>query len=58
MPPMSPDELLQMLRFQDGAGLPIDANNLTATARLMLEEKAEVFYDEAGRLRVRLSGKR
>jgi hypothetical protein len=58
MPPMSPDELLQMLKSQDGAGMPIDRDNLTATARLMLEEKAEVFYDEAGRLRVRLTGKR
>jgi len=55
MPPISPAQLLELLRTSsNGTGLPIDADNIVAVARLVLEERVELGRDENGRLRVRL----
>jgi hypothetical protein len=58
MMPISPDELLLLLRStSNGVGLPVNADNLAATAKLLVDRLVEIGRDESGILRVRLIGK-
>jgi hypothetical protein len=53
--PVSPEELLEQLRTaDDGVGVPLNADNLTAAAKLLVERRIDIERDEGGMLRVRL----
>lgn len=55
MTPVSPEQLLELLRAaRNGSGLPLNAGNVTAAAKLVIDRIVEVFRDKGGELRVRL----
>lgn len=53
--PVSPEELLEQLRTADnGVGVSLNADNLNAAAKLLVDRQIDIVRDEAGTLRIRL----
>lgn len=51
--PVSSEELLEQLRTaDDGVGVSLNADNLGAAAKLLVERRIEIVRDEGGTLRI------